>query len=249
LSRTRWLVAAGFSLLAGCGLTMSLLGDPLPQSSPDASADGLARGIEASVDAAAWSNTGAVAWTFAGSNEHLWDRERHLVRVRWRQKEVLLDLTKRTGRATVRGEAVWGERAEGLFEDAYARWANDSFWLNPLVKLFDEGTTRAVVDQPGAGSGLLVTYASGGVTPGDSYLWLLGEDGRPSSVRMWVSVIPIGGLSVSWDGWEQLSTGAWVATRHRGRVGPELVLSGVSAAATLSKLTGGEDPFAPLFEE
>jgi hypothetical protein len=62
---------------------------------------------------------------------------------------------------------------------------------------------------------------------------------------MWVSIVPIGGLEVSWEGWVTLSTGAKISTRHRW--GPvELALTDVAAAPTLDALMPGSDPFAEL---
>lgn len=252
MSRLRKLaLAAGAALIvtaAGCGATLRLLSEPLPTpaQAADGEADALAHAIEASVDTAAWSRTGAVSWGFGGRTEHLWDRQRHLDRVRWGDNEVLLDITKKTGRATVGGEPVHGAEADKLFEAAFAHWANDSFWLNPLAKLFDDGTTRSIVALEGGGEGLLLSYSSGGVTPGDSYLWILGEDGRPAAWKMWVSIIPIGGVETSWEGWTQLQTGAWVSATHHGAMGFTLELTDIRGAATLAELTGGEDPFAPL---
>ena len=93
---------------------------------------------------------------------------------------------------------------------------------------------------------LLVSFGSGGRTPGDAYLWTVGADGRPTAWRMWVSILPIGGLKVSWAGWTRLSTGAWVATEHA--LGPiDLCLTQVEGAASLAALLGDQpDPFAPL---
>lgn len=221
------------------------LHEPLPEASPSPEADALARRVASSVDIVAWSETGVIEWTFAGRTTHLWDRERDLLRVRWSSTEVLMDLTSLQGHATVDGKQQSGPAADALLQQAYSSWVNDAFWLNPLASLFDEGTTRAIVSVNGS-DGLLLSYSSGGQTPGDSYLWLLGPDDRPTAWRMWVSVIPIGGVECSWEGWQQLSTGAWVATRHRAAVGPTLKITNVRAAAHLTELTGGEDPFAVL---
>ncbi len=131
---------------------------------------------------------------------------------------------------------------------AYAAWINDSFWLNPVVKLRDEGVTVSLVQverAAGPARGRLVEYASGGLTPGDAYLWIVGDDGRPIAWQMWVSVLPIGGAEATWSGWTELDTGAWVSTAHA--MGPvHVALTGVAAAPTVGELEPGPDPFAAL---
>jgi hypothetical protein len=59
-----------------------------------------------------------------------------------------------------------------------------------------------------------VTYKSGGSTPGDSYLWQLDEFGNPTSYKMWVKIIPIGGLEASWDEWKITQTSAKLPSNH-----------------------------------
>lgn len=244
------LALALVALLVALGLTARVvLSAPLPLGSPSPEAEALTQRMISAVNGLAWEQTGAVRWTFAGQNQHLWDRTRSLARVSWGDVVVWVDLGKQVGRATVEGEPVTGRRAERLVKKAYAAWVNDSFWLNPVVKATDQGTSRWLVETSGddAGlQGLMVSYSAGGLTPGDSYLWLLDANGRPAAWRMWVSVIPIGGVRGSWEGWTQLSTGAWVSTLHH--LGPlDLTLTDVAGAATLAELEPGPDPFAPLF--
>lgn len=236
---------------------VKMLDQPRPDGVVGPEADALARRMMAAVDVDAWQRTGAVRWDFAGRQQHLWDRQRNFVRVRFDGNEVLLDLDTRHGLATARGEAVEGPEREALLTSAWEFWVNDSFWLNPVAKLFDDGTERALVslesgsgdveDGPKAAEGLLVTYTSGGVTPGDAYLWIVGPDGLPIAWRMWTEILPAGGIDASWDGWTTLATGAKIATRHHTPIF-ELVLSNVEGAATLGELLPADasDPFAPL---
>lgn len=235
------LVVAGFGACA-------LLSKPRPDGETGPRADALARSIETAVNKEAWARTGAVRWYFGGRNRHLWDRQRMYARVAWGgDKQVLLNITTKNGLAFAKngGEQVGGEAEKKLLAKAYAHWVNDSFWLNPLVKLFDDGVERKLVSQPDGKSALLITYGGGGLTPGDSYLWLLDDASRPRAWRMWVSIIPLKGIESTWEGWTALPTGAWVATEHR-MTGFTLRVTEVAAAATLSELEPGADPFAAL---
>ncbi|MEM9071523.1 MAG: hypothetical protein AAGE52_23655 [Myxococcota bacterium] len=209
-----------------------------------AEADELARAMAESVNGAAWDATGAVRWNFRGKHEHLWDRGRGFAQVRWDNVDVRLRLSDQEGVALVDGTRVDGEAAAELRSKAYAFWVNDSFWLNPVVKAFDEGVTREALEVEGKRA-LLVRYASGGVTPGDEYLWILDDENRPIAWRMWVSILPVGGVEATWDGWTELSTGAVVATRHELLGFLTLELSDVEGAATLEALVD-DDPFADL---
>jgi hypothetical protein len=211
---------------------------------PGPDAEALAHEMVRAVDGEAWDRTGAVRWRVQGRG-HLWDRQRGLARVEWRGNRVLFDVNSKKGRAWHDGvEVTDGGERQKLIDRAYALWINDSFWLNPVVKAFDEGTSRArgTVDGKRA---LEVAYASGGLTPGDKYLWIVGDDGRPVAWRIWVRIVPIGGLQFSWEGWTRLPTGAWVATSHKA-LGLDVVhLVDLAAGATLHDIEPA-DPFAPI---
>ena len=230
-------------LIVGAGV---VLHEPLPQGEPGPAADALAREVEAHSNPEGWANTRVVQWTFRGVHHHTWDRDRGWVRTRHGDQTTWLRLDDRSGHVEQDGVALAHHRARRALDAAYARWANDSFWLNPLAKLFDPGTRRERV--PGEDGGLLVIYESGGVTPGDAYLWELGPDARPIAWRMWVKIIPIGGVRATWDDWITLSTGARVSTRHaltQLPVGP-LEITGVKGGATWQDLGLDTYPFGPL---
>ncbi|MEM7371258.1 MAG: hypothetical protein AAF587_21765 [Bacteroidota bacterium] len=233
------LYAAGSLLLIGfiAGL-IAHESRPTGQSGPEA--DVLANKMMAAVNKAAWDSTGAISWNFGGRNDHLWDKKRHLARVKWGENEVYVDINKRTGVALIKGERVEGKKADKLVDKAWKAWVNDAFWLNPVVKAFDGGTSRSIVKGSDGKNGLLVSYGSGGATPGDAYLWILDEQCRPVAWKMWVKIIPIGGIRVPWEGWTSLPTGAMVAQSHG-----ILQLTNIQAAGSLEELVG-EDPFSIL---
>ncbi|MBK8012112.1 MAG: hypothetical protein IPK13_12250 [Deltaproteobacteria bacterium] len=216
----------------------------LPEGQSGPAADALARRMLSAVNASAWANTGAVTFVFAGQNRHLWDRTRGFSRVEWGDTIAWLDLSQRRGVAVREGQTLEGEDVSAAVDDAYGKWVNDTFWLNPVVKVFDEGVVRSRVDVD-AKTGLLVRYTSGGRTPGDAYLWWVDADGRPVAWQMWTSNIPIGGLEASWEGWIELDTGAWVATRHE-ILFKTLELTEVRGAETLAALLSSPTPSDPF---
>lgn len=243
LSRAARAIAA-WILIFTVGVTIAEA-EARPRGTAGPEADMMAQRLLEAVNDAAWTRTGAVRWTFRGDREHLWDRHRSLARVRWDKIEVLLDLTRRTGLASRNGDPVNGPRGDRLVEKAYAHWINDSFWLNPVSKIFDTGTERSVVEFGEGQRGLLVEYTSGGLTPGDAFLWIPGPAGLPTEWRMWTSNLPVGGTRASWEGWQTLSTGALVATRHKLRLG-RVDLADVAGTEDLAGLMPGPDPFSAL---
>ncbi|MFC3120151.1 hypothetical protein [Agaribacter flavus] len=217
----------------------------LPTGESGPVADALANDMLQAINHEAWLKTGAIRWHFAGRQQHLWDKSRHLARVKWDKLEVVINLSTREG-VVYRDGQIIDEDKEKYLEQAWAHWANDSFWLNPVSKVFDQGTSRQFIPMEEGLRGLLVSYDSGGVTPGDSYLWVVGENALPVRFEMWVSIIPIKGLAATWDNWTTLSTGVKVAQDHDlGFL--EVGLTEINAAFTLEELEGETDPFGVLF--
>lgn len=235
-------LALGIAALVGA----RALAAPLPTGTPEG-AEALTDRLLAAVNAEAWERTGAVRWTMFG-RAHLWDREHARYRLTEGERVTVLDLHSGRARAWRGASELDERRAEKAGVHAYAIFVNDAWWLNPVVKVRDPGVTRARV-LPGDGprlsglpgeEGLLATWSSGGLTPGDSYLWWVGGDGLPRAWQMWVSILPIRGISVSWEDWVTLATGARVATAHDFSPGPRLALTGVAGAATLAELEGSD---------
>ena len=226
-------------LLIIVGLIMN---ESKPSGQAGNEADALANKMLAAVDKQAWDSTRYVRWTFAGMHDYTWDKERHFVSVRWKDNEVLLHTKSVKGKAFVSGSEVTGEEADKLVQKAWEYFCNDSFWLNAPAKAFDPGTSRSLVTLDDGGTGVMVTYSSGGVTPGDSYLWILDENGLPTAWKMWVKIIPIGGVETSWEDWQTLSTGAKIATSHQS-TGLNLQLTKIKGGMNWSDVDVEKDPF------
>lgn len=217
---------------------------PLPEGQQGAEADHLAKKMELAIDKVAWDSTRWVRWGFANRHDFVWDRANGLVEVRWGENQVLLRTQDQSGKAYQNGQQVEGEEAVDLLNKAWFYFCNDSFWLNAPAKVFDPGTSRAIVELEDGNQGLLVSYASGGVTPGDAYLWMLDENGLPKSWKMWVSIIPVGGLEFSWENWTTLSTGAKLSTQHKGLL--TIPLTDVQAGQHYTNIGLKKNPFSGL---
>ncbi len=221
-----------------------IMHEKLPESKQGPEAEALADKMMQAVNCAAWDSIGAVSWTFVGVNEHLWDKHAHRVRVRWGgNMEALVDINSQTGLAFKGGVALAGDAAREAVDKGWKLWVNDSFWLNAPCKARDGGTTRSLVNLENGKEGLLISYHSGGATPGDKYLWELADSGMPELFRMWVSIIPIGGLAFTNESWEE-HQGAKLAALHIGAF--SIKIDDIKTAQTAADLNGGIDPFEAL---
>ena len=219
--------------------------EPVGQAGSEA--DQLAEKMMESVNKTAWDTTHILQWSFRGSRHFLWDKQRHLTEVKWDSTRVLLDINQKSGKAYENGSELTGEAADKAVQSAWEAFCNDSFWFNAVVKAKDPGTRRSIVTLDDGRKGLKVEYGSGGVTPGDSYVWILDENNRPTSYKMWVQIIPVGGMEFTWENWETLATGAVVSTYHKSDVG-DLPITNVKGATNLSAFGLQNDPFAPILE-
>lgn len=187
--------------------------ESLPSGKTGAKAEALTDKMLAAVGKESWDAIPYVTWTFKGSNHYLWDKRNHRAEIKWDDFIVKMNLDNQEGIARRGGQVLEGKEKQDALDQGWAKWANDSFWLNAPAKVRDAGTTRSVVKMSDDTDGLLVKYHSGGVTPGDSYLWALDESGLPLYFKMWVSIIPVGGMEATWSDWQDFD-GAKIATKH-----------------------------------
>ncbi len=224
-----------------------IVNESRPKGISGKAADEVATKMQHAVNLEAWKNTGAIKFTFSGlgkSRTTLWDKKRHYAWVKWSNYEAWVNINQRKGIVKQGGQLISGEAGQKLVIKAWKIWVNDAFWLNPIAKAFDPGTTRSLVDLGNNKQGLLVSYNSGGATPGDAYLWLLDQNNLPTDWKLWVSIIPLGGVKFSWENWKTLSTGAKVSTFHDGLI--DIKLTDVKAGKDLLEITDNKDIFAPL---
>ena len=202
------------------GVAWYFLDEPVPQGGQNTEAEALTDKMFEAIGQKAWLDIPYVAWSFRGDRRYVWDKKNHVSEVKWKDYRVILNLDSQKGKVFQGDEKLEGEEAAKMIGKAWSFFANDSFWLNAPAKARDGGTERSVVTGEDGDKQLKVHYTTGGVTPGDTYVWILDQDGLPTAVKMWVSIIPVGGTKATWEGWRELM-GAKIATEHK--MGPASV--------------------------
>ena len=202
-------------LLIGFFVLKAIYSKELPQGVKGAEAEQLAQKVLDAINFEAYDTIPYVTWSFTGKHHYVFDKTNNTARISWDNNEVHLKMDEISGRAFSNGAEVKDAgKVDKLVKTAWGYWCNDSFWYNAPSKVFDPGTERSVVTNDDGSKSLMVTYVSGGVTPGDSYLWHLDDNGLPNCYEMWTKIIPFGGVSASWDNWVELPNGAKISSFH-----------------------------------
>ncbi len=190
--------------------------EDLPNGIQGKEADSLAYKMLDALNYDAFKSTNYIEWTFKKRRHYEWDKTNNTCEVYWKEFKVNLDLNNHAeSKAYIHSFKVESDMAEELITKALNYFNNDSFWLVAPYKIFDEGVERRLVKLKNGDEALLVTYNLGGSTPGDSYLWLLNDTGKPTGYKMWTSTLPIDGLEASWSDWTTTESGAQLPTFHK----------------------------------
>ena len=190
--------------------------EDLPAGKEGTKADQLATEMLKALNETAYLNTDYLEWTFKGSHHYKWYKSDNTCEVYWDAFTVILDLDNHdNSKVFVAKQEYNGVEKLDYIHKAESYFNNDSFWLVAPYKVFDQGVERRLVKAEDNKDALLVTYTSGGTTPGDSYLWHFDENGKPKSFQMWVDIIPIEGLEATWENWIITDSGAQLPTFHK----------------------------------
>ncbi|WAC02198.1 VWA domain-containing protein [Lacinutrix neustonica] len=190
--------------------------EALPVGTQGKEADALAVKMLNALDYDAYKATDYIEWTFKKRHHYKWNKTKNTCEVYWKNYKVLLDLNKQSESVAFQDDIkIESEKQQQTIQKAINYFNNDSFWLVAPYKVFDTGVERTLITLNDDEKALLITYTSGGSTPGDSYLWHLEETGRPTSFQMWVDILPINGLEATWSDWTTTSTGAILPTFHK----------------------------------
>lgn len=190
--------------------------EDLPSGKKGIEADALATKMLQTLNEEAYINTDYLEWTFKGRHHYKWYKTDKTVEVYWDDITVILDLENHDNSKVFAGKQEYnGLEKHDYIHKAQNYFNNDSFWLVAPYKVFDKGTERQLVKTENGKDALLVTYTSGGTTPGDSYLWHFDDSGKPKSYQMWVDILPIDGLEATWDNWTTTESGALLPKSHK----------------------------------
>ncbi len=199
----------------------------LPLAASAAEGTGLAQEVAQANGRENWGNVQSIDFTFVvekegkkvASAEHHWDVAAATDEVKWKGKDVKIDLAN-----------------PGTSEDekaAYARWVNDSYWLLAPLKLQDKGvTTEAEGTKEMNGKKcevLKLSFAQVGLTPNDQYR--LYVDPQSRLVTYW-DYLPKGekGMSGTWENYQK-SGGLTLATDHKMDGGIRIRIEGLKVTA------------------
>lgn len=190
--------------------------EPFPEGIKSPKADILANKMLTALDYEAYKNTNYIEWTFKNRQSYKWYKTADSCEVKWKGFRVVLNFKDfNQSKVFVANQEYNGIEKEKYVDKALAYFNNDSFWLVAHYKVFDKGVERKLVKTENQKDALLVTYISGGTTPGDSYLWHLDKNGKPTSYQMWVDILPINGLEATWTDWKITESGAQLPTFHK----------------------------------
>lgn len=198
-------------LIIAVGILYFVNNESLPEGKQGKDADALAIKMLNALNSEAYENTEIIEWNFANEHTYLWKKQENIVTVSWDDKKVILHTTAlENSEVFVNNKKVENKEIRNTAKDYFN---NDSFWLVAPYKIFDAGTERRIVNYNDKDA-LLITYTSGGSTPGDSYLWILDENYIPTSFKMWTQIIPIGGVSATWENFKDTEAGIKLPTKH-----------------------------------
>jgi hypothetical protein len=156
----------------------------------------------------AWKKTEAVEFTFAGIRHHLWDKKRNYVLYTKDNVKVYFNKDNLYGKVYINNQEVFDkeEKNKKIYE-AYKAFINDFYWLQPAFHIYSPGAKRFFIDQ----NKLRVTFYEGGVTPGDTYVFYLDNNGKINIMQMWVQIIPIKGIKAEFKEYIETETGVRIA--------------------------------------
>lgn len=239
----KWIAIIILSILVCGALFLFVTNEKLPEGYVGSEADKKADAMLIALNKKAWDELRYVQFTFMGTHHYRWDKVDNVAEIMWKDNKVVLQLDTKEAIVYEDNSPVTDNHyRNSKINKAWEYWCNDSFWFCAPFKVYDPGTSRALVETEEGGKALKVTYGSGGVTPGDSYLYKLGADNIPTSWKMWTKILPAKGFETSWEQWRTLKGGAMIATSHQSPI-LDIAITNLKSGNTLQELQWDSQTF------
>ena len=185
--------------------------EAMPTGAEGAKADALATKMLDALNYEAYKNTDYLEWTFKNRRHYKWKKNNGICTVFWRNNKVELDfINPEKSVVYIDNIVISSSESKNLIEQANNYFNLDSFWLIGPYQVFEKGTKRRLISQTNKTPNLLVTHTSG-----DSYLWILDKNGKPTHCKIWADYLPFGGLEATWTDWTTMKNGATLPTFHK----------------------------------
>lgn len=188
--------------------------EPIPVGVQGEKADALATKMLDALDFESYTNTNYIEWTFRNKRHYKWEKDKNICTVYWKEYKVVLTLDDYTQSTTyVHNFRVTDDRHQELINDAVKYFKHDCFWLTAPYTILDKNTERYIVTHNNEDA-LLVTYKDNSPYTNDSFLWILDSQGKPKSVKIWSSLMPLKGIEATWSNWITTESGAILPSHH-----------------------------------
>lgn len=177
-------------------------------------ADSLADLVIKKTNGGCWDSVRIISWTFL-NHKQVWDKSRSLYILEGKNEKTIIDLNNPSyGIAYKKTQLLSGADKTKQLTKAYDTWANDSFWLNPFWKFYDNTVSRRIYIDKKQRQHLVVYYKTG-EDIGDLYDWTIGNDNLPSKWNLFVKIIPFNNLGISWSDWKKFDCGLQISQKHK----------------------------------
>lgn len=211
-----------------------------PEGKEGEQAETLARKMLEYANQSAWEKTEAVEFTFVGIRHHLWDKKRNFVLYTKDKLKVYFKKETLEGRVFVDNKEITDANEKNKkIQEAYSAFVNDFYWLQPAFHIYSPGAKRYYVDT----NQLRVTFYEGGVTPGDTYVFYLSDDGKIEIMQMWVQILPTKGVKAFFKEYFETETGVRIAKVRETSL-KNIYLSDIKF---YKKFPEKDDPFKNIF--
>lgn len=224
--------------------------EKLPQGSDNATGDKISQEMQETLGIKAWNKTRYISWTTSNERYYIWDKKEGLAKVSWSGNEVLLNLNTGESIVKIKGvEISHLEKKEKLVYLARDYFEADKYWFSAPYEVFESDVQRSMVLLEGQSKrSLCIQYSdTHDSRSGEAYIYILDENNRPLTWKMWNDRFYLDGLSSDWIDWQKSSTGFWYPSSHKSQFfGYKIDIQNMLTGKRFKSIGLKTDPFKSL---